>query len=66
MLLLAEQYAGSFGRVAVATITAAATLCIAELMRRFVEAPFAALRRRLHVSFFPKPQRFATPVGDRS
>ena len=66
MLLLAEQYAGSFGRVAVATITAAATLCIAELMRRFVEAPFAALRRRLHESFFPKPQRFATPVGDRS
>jgi peptidoglycan/LPS O-acetylase OafA/YrhL len=66
MLLLAEACLGSFGRVAVAVVTAAATLCIAELMRRLVEAPCAALRRRLHESFFPKPATFAAPVGDRS
>jgi peptidoglycan/LPS O-acetylase OafA/YrhL len=66
MLLLAEACLGSFGRVAVAVVTAAATLCIAEVMRRFVEAPCAALRRRLHESFFPKPATFAAPVGDRS
>jgi peptidoglycan/LPS O-acetylase OafA/YrhL len=66
MLLLAERYVGSSGKVVVALVTAAATLCIAELMRRYVEAPCAALRRRLHESFFPKPPRFAATVGDRS
>ena len=66
MLLLAEAYVGSFGAVAVGVVTAVSTVCIAEVMRRFVEAPCAALRRRLHESFFPKPPRFATPVSDRS
>jgi peptidoglycan/LPS O-acetylase OafA/YrhL len=66
MLLFAEAYLASLGKVAVAVVTAVTTLCIAELMRRFVEAPCAALRRRLHESFFPKPATFAAPVGDRS
>jgi peptidoglycan/LPS O-acetylase OafA/YrhL len=55
MLLLWEQYLGSYGKLAVGLVTAATTLCIAELMRRWVEAPCAALRRRLHESFIPKP-----------
>jgi peptidoglycan/LPS O-acetylase OafA/YrhL len=66
MLLLAEQYVGSLGGVAIAVVTAVTTICIADLMRRFVEAPCAALRRRLHESFFPKPAAFAAPVGERS
>jgi peptidoglycan/LPS O-acetylase OafA/YrhL len=66
MLLLAEEYVGWLGRVVVAVVTAVSTVCIAELMRRFVEAPCAALRRRLHESFFPKPAAFAATVGDRS
>ncbi len=66
MLLLAEKYLGSFGKPAVGVVTAATTLCIAELMRRYVEAPFAALRRRLHESFLPKPVPMQLPVSDRS
>jgi peptidoglycan/LPS O-acetylase OafA/YrhL len=65
MLLLAEQYLGSYGKVAVALVTAATTLCIAELMRRFVEAPFAALRRRLHESFQPKRPPIAAAASDQ-
>jgi peptidoglycan/LPS O-acetylase OafA/YrhL len=66
MLLLAEKYLGSLGKPAVGLLTAATTLCIAELMRRYVEAPFGALRRRLHESFVPKAAPFAAPVSDRS
>src|ERR1700736_2790764 len=61
VLLWAEEYVGSSGKVAVAIVTAAITLVIAELMRRYVEAPCAALRRRLHESFFPKPAAFDAP-----
>jgi peptidoglycan/LPS O-acetylase OafA/YrhL len=66
MLLLAQEYLGSWGKPAVGLVTAATTLCIAELMRRYVEAPFGVLRRRLHGSFVPKPAPFAAPLSDRS
>jgi peptidoglycan/LPS O-acetylase OafA/YrhL len=66
MLLVVEKYLGSWGKPAVGLVTAATTLCIAELMRRYVEAPFGALRRRLHESFVPKPVPFAAPLSDRS
>jgi peptidoglycan/LPS O-acetylase OafA/YrhL len=58
MLLLAEQLLDGFSKPIIAVVTAATTLCIAELMRRYVEAPFAVLRRRLHESLVPPPSLF--------
>jgi peptidoglycan/LPS O-acetylase OafA/YrhL len=66
VLLSAEQYIGAYGRFTVALITAAVTLAIAELMRRYVESPFAVLRRRLHESHVSKRRGFDAPAVDRS
>jgi peptidoglycan/LPS O-acetylase OafA/YrhL len=66
VLLLVEEYAGSLGKVSVALLTAAITLVIAELMRRYVERPFATLRRRLHEASFARRRDFATPARDHS
>jgi peptidoglycan/LPS O-acetylase OafA/YrhL len=66
VLLFVEEYAGSIGKVLIALLTAAITLIIAELMRRYVERPFATLRRRLHEASFARRRAFDTPAGDRS
>jgi peptidoglycan/LPS O-acetylase OafA/YrhL len=66
VLLCVEEYAGSIGKVLVAVLTAAITLVIAELMRRFVERPFAALRRRLHDSTSAKGRSFDVPAPNRT
>ena len=50
VLLWAEDHVSGYGRLGVGIVTAVITLGIAELMRRFVEKPLAALRRRLHGS----------------
>lgn len=66
VLLCVEEYWSALGKVGVALLTAAITLVIAELMRRYVERPFATLRRRLHEASFARRARFDTPAGDRS
>jgi peptidoglycan/LPS O-acetylase OafA/YrhL len=51
VLIWAQAHVSGLGRVGVVAVTAVVTLGIASLMREWVEAPFAVLRRRLHHVF---------------
>jgi peptidoglycan/LPS O-acetylase OafA/YrhL len=66
VLLWAQSYVSGLGRVGVGAVTAVVTLGIAALMRRFVEKPCAALRRRLHHSFMKRPPSLGVAVGGPS
>ena len=66
VLLWAEAHVAYMGRLGVGVVTAAVTLGIAALMRRFVENPFAALRRKLHESGGARPAELRLPAGGPS
>lgn len=63
VLTWAQTHVSVLGRVGVVAATAVVTLGIASLMRKWVEEPCAALRRRLHHAFVARAPSPAKVIG---